>query len=484
MSYLAAAQSALFYVLACTPCNQLHTERKTRRQAKRERRVKERIVLEQPHLYRHPDPFHTNPYWEEEIRMGPSLPKKRKGSDGLSKTLSQRRLTAVSQDGRPSIGAGSSVVVSMLDMNSIASPRPSTSPANVTHLGSTPTVVPEEDMLSPTLSKTVSVSTSADWNFKRYQREDEELWGHEPSWSGHKLMDAIKQAGSSAGRYMESKLGLEKQVTEEDRHNFYYAPRNPPVNEYHPPVVSSKPAHKDALRWMLQPPPPAKVMEGKVPVTRSASMMSGASRRTVSTRNNDSLGRLVGERAVEARIRRGETPLNDELRSNPSLRKTRSHISVVARARSERRAARASSPSTDSEDEELEESSRRWRHQQQQQQRLSTAHRRQQPDAADSDTEDEGVYVSSTRIPELTNSTSLSLTSHAAQRPRLPTILSSGHDNVGSSGADNDEPSTTTAHALREITNPPSSQTLMTKPPALAPKAQPVSVETRTAAPA
>jgi hypothetical protein len=434
MSYLAALQSALFYVLACTPCNQLHTEHRTRQQARKEREMKERIVLEQPHLYRHPDPFDTNPYWGEEIRMGPSLPKKRKGSDAISKSLSQRRLTAASRDGRPSIGTGSSAVISMSEMGSIASPRPSLGPADLPSAGSAPTVVPEDYPASPTLSKTISISTSADWNYKRYQREDEELWGHEPTWSGHKLMDAIKQASTSAGRYMESKLGLEKQVTDEDRHNFYSTPRNPPVNEYHPPVVSSKPAHRDALRWMLQPPPPAKVMEGKVPVTRSASMVSAASRRTASTRDAGSLGRLVGERAVEARIRRGETPLDDELRSNPSLRKTKSRVSTSARRTRSRRTARTSCSSTDSEDDWEEPSRRRRR----------ASHRAPRVEV-DSETEDEGVYVS--RSPESLSNTSLP--SHAAQKPRLPTILSSGYDDRGSSGVDNNEP----AHPLRLTTN-------------------------------
>jgi hypothetical protein len=457
MSYLAAAQSALFYFLACTPCNQLQHEHRTRQRAKREREIKERIVMEQPHLYRHPDPFQTNPYWDEEIRMGPSLPKKRKGSDGLSKSLSQRRLTAASRDGRPSIGTGSSVVVSMSEMGSIASPRTSTNPINVPPLGSDPTVVQEEDPMSPTLSKTVSISTSADWNLKRYQREDEELWGHESTWSGHKLMDAIKQAGSTAGRYMESKLGLEKQVTDEDRYNFYFTPRNPPVNDYHPPVVSSKPAHKDALRWMLQPPPPAKVMEGKVPVTRSASMASAASRRTVSTREAGSLGRLVGERAVEARIRRGETPLDDELRSNASLARTRSRATLATRTYS-RRTVRTSSSFTDSEDDAEEPSHIRRR----------MSHR---PPEVDSETEDEGVCVPKSP-PSLSNA---SLATHAAQKPRLPTILSSGDDDRGSSGVDsNDAP-----HPLREITNS-SSTTDVPKP--TTPQVVPVTINLAMAA--
>ncbi len=56
--------------------------------------------------------------------------------------------------------------------------------------GSSPTVVPEDGTLS------LTTSVSEDWNKKRYQREDEELWGHEFSKAGHRLMDAIKQAGS------------------------------------------------------------------------------------------------------------------------------------------------------------------------------------------------------------------------------------------------------------------------------------------------
>jgi hypothetical protein len=414
MSFPSAVQSAVFYILACTPCTKVLHQHKTRKEAKKAREAKARIVLEQPHLYRHPDPFHTNPYWEEEIQMGPSLQKKRKPADG--KTLSQRRLTAASRDGRPSIGTGSSVMISMSERESIASPRPSTSPTHIHGLGSAPTVVPEEDPTSPTLSKTVSVSTSGDWNLKRYQREDEELWGNEPSWSGHKLMDAIKQAGSSAGRYMESKLGFEKPVTEEDRYNFYFTPRNPPVNDYHPPVVSSKPMHKDALRWMLQPPPPAKVMDGKVPVSRSPSMMSAASRRTVATRDGGSLGRLVGEKAFEARLRNGESPREGEVPSTPStpsLARTRSRmttVSTAARTRS-RRTVRTYTSSTES------------------------------------DTESDDEYLSKSLESSFTHG---SLPAHAAQKPRLPTIMSSGADEkLSLTGTEKCEP----IHPLRAITN-------------------------------
>jgi len=329
MSYFGALQSALFYFLACTPCYNLAHVYKTRKEAKREREIKARLVTEQPHLYRHPDPFHTNPYWEEEIRLGPHPPtKKRKGSDGFGskRSLSQRRLTVASRDGRPSTGAGSSVLVSMTELNS---PRPSTSPTLTPGLSSSPTVVQDDGPASPTLSKTASIATTTtDMYTRRYQREDEELWGHESSstsWSapGHRLMDAIKHAGSTAGRYMESKLGggsssprSSKAVTDEDRYNFYFAPRNPPVNEYHPPVVSSRPMRKDELKWMLQPPPPAKFMDGKVPVSRSASTMSVASsvatRRTLNGQGsvrepNRSMGSLNRVASEKGRVRSAST---------------------------------------------------------------------------------------------------------------------------------------------------------------------------------
>ncbi|KAK3987398.1 hypothetical protein QBC44DRAFT_119053 [Cladorrhinum sp. PSN332] len=419
MSYFAAAQSAVFYILACTPCNQVVIRHKAAKAAKKEREEKARIVMQQPKRYQQPDPFQTNPYWEEEIRMGPSLPRKGRAGDS-SKTESQRRLTTASRDGAVSIDAGSSFAISMGSPGSIAGPRPSISPTINTivnthsRVDSTPTVVPEGELVSsPTLSKTISVSTTGDWNIKSYQREDEELWGLDGPQSRFKLVDALKQAGSSAGRFVESKLKMEKPVTEEDRFNFYNAPRNPSVNDYHPPIVSSKPAHKDGLRWMLQPPPSAKVMEGKVPVSRSASVMSVGSRRTVSTVDGaSSLGRLVGEKAYEARIRRGETPYDSELRSSASLSRTKSRMTTAssARARS-RRTARGNSFSTESEDSEEEMYFRR---------RPST----RQVYTPEVDSDDEKHYVSSKALEAGRHSPA---PTHAALKPRLPTIRSSSN---------------------------------------------------------
>jgi hypothetical protein len=419
MSLPVALQSVLFYVVACTPCAKVRHRQKAKVQAKKERAEKARLEAEQPDLYRHPDPFSTNPYWSEEIMMGPSLPKKGRVRHDANK--SERGLTSAGVDS--GIGTRSSLAISNGGTSTSAKDTPPAAPRSQTAL-SEPTVVASssEEPSSPTLTQTASVSTKEDWNLQRYQREDEELWGHELSRTGQKLMDALKQASTSAGRFVEAKLGMEKErekeVTDEDRHNFYFTPKNPPVNDYHPPVVSSKPAHRDGHRWMLQPPPSAKVMEGKVPVSRSASMGSTASRRTAATGDGAGLSRLVRERAVEAKIRKGETP--DEARSlststltRPLTRRTTAG-SCSARSRSQRTVrSRSHSLSTESEPEGMPDGKPRKR-------------RRPRVRASpivtplnQSDDDDEWVSKS------LESLSKAHLTSYAAQRPRLSTILSS-----------------------------------------------------------
>ncbi|KAK1757456.1 hypothetical protein QBC47DRAFT_156736 [Echria macrotheca] len=412
MSFCVAVQSAIFYFVACTPCNKVLHRRKAKIKAKKEKEEKARVILEQPHLYQHPDPFHTNPFWAEEIRMGPSLQPKKKG--GNSKSASQRGLANPSQD-LSHTGTESTIAISPATTSANAVPKPTIPPSPAAAgIGSSPTIVQEEDT-SATLSKTASVSTGDGWNYKRYQREDEELWGLEFSKTGQKLMDAIKQAGTTAGRFVESKLGIEKQVTEEDRYNFYFSPRNPPVNDYHPPVVSSKPTHPDALRWMLQPPPPAKVMEGKVPVSRTGSMMSVGSRRA-GVSDGIPMGRLVGERALEAKIRNGETPHEEggELYSaTSSVRRVRPRRTTTSTTRTaSRRTTGSYSLSTESEDSEEDVARiKAWR---QSRRAMAT------PDIGSEDSSaDEGMGKSFESVGNAAH------TSHAAQKPRLPTIPSS-----------------------------------------------------------
>ncbi|PHH58982.1 hypothetical protein CDD81_3970 [Ophiocordyceps australis] len=260
MSFPVAFQSAIFYFVACTPCAKVRHRHKAKEQARKERQQKARLETEQPGLYRHPSPFNTNPYWQEEINMGPSLPKK-----AASKNSSQRRLMS---SGRES---------------SVPSVMETTTTTTTTTTGAA--------------SADDDETVSDDWNTRRgYQREDEELWGQ--LGGHHRLMDALSKARDSAGRLIDATLGIDKEVTDEERRDFYQSRRIPPVNDYHPPVVSNRPAHRDARKWMLQPPPPAKVMEGKVPVTRAVSTTSKSSSRTAAS--------VALERITVERMRRQE----------------------------------------------------------------------------------------------------------------------------------------------------------------------------------
>lgn len=81
-------------------------------------------------------------------------------------------------------------------------------------------------------------------NWMRYQREDEPLWGQEQ-----------EVLGSSIGF-----SGRGRAVPNEP--SKYYTARVPPVNDLHPPIVSG-PRSRAEIRWMLQPPPSAKVMAGQ-----------------------------------------------------------------------------------------------------------------------------------------------------------------------------------------------------------------------------
>mgnify|MGYP000875677636 CR=1 FL=1 len=369
MSFPVAFQSAVFYFVACTPCAQVRHRQKSKTKAKKEREEKAKIVTEQPHLYQHPSPFNTNPYWQEEIDIGPSLPKK-----VASKNSSQRGLSSSGKDSdAPSVSSRTNVGDSR------------------THFGDSVTVIPEDDALSD------------DWNRRKgYQREDEELWGQ---WSGHKIIDAFSKARDSAGRFVETTLGLEKEVTDQERRDFYFSPKNPPINEYHPPVVSSKAPHASAHQWMLQPPPPAKVMDGKVPVGRA---MSSASKSSGRSREDVHLGRLVQERLVLERMRREKENNPSETELIESLFATRDSRSLSL--------GRSRSLSLDGTPEDFHYSSKR-------RSRLQPVARPPGADSDDSDLEHDYAMPMPRPLSTSTNG-------HAAQRPKLETIESQEADGM------------------------------------------------------
>jgi hypothetical protein len=377
--------------MACTPCAKIRHRQKARQKAKKEREDKLRFEAEMPHLYRHPSPFTTNPYWSEEIMIGPSLPKKG------SRSASQRALAKANSR------TGSAVAVSSTG-GTIAQTSPRLQATNIAE---------QEDL--PTLSMAASMSTADEgWNTKRYQREEEELWGHELSKTGHKLMDAIKQAGSSAGRYMEAKLGMDRTPNDDDRTSFYLTPRNPPVNDYHPPVVSSKPARQDGHHWMLQPPPPAKFMEGKTPVSRTASQTSVvSSRRPGAVTEGLGPNRRASERPLEMGIRESAEPLDPDHLSvsylaRPQTRRTMTSETTGGRSQKSLR-SRSHSLSTESDGSDAANRRRRRLHQ-------------KQSTTLEMDSDEDG----SNPYKGLPSSTSGTITpAHSTKRPKLQTIASS-----------------------------------------------------------
>jgi len=394
MSLPIAIQSAVFYFVACTPCSKVRHRQKAKAEAKKERKEKAKLITEQPGLYRHPSPFNTNPYWEGEIALGPSLPKK-----SASKNSSQRGLNSSGKD---------SDVPSVSECTNVAN--------SSVNFGDSSTFVPGSDG-----------GLSDDWNRKRgYQREDEELWGQ---WSGHRIMDAFSKAKDSTARLFEGRGVAEKEVTEQARRDFYFSPKNPPINDYHPPVVSSKLPHRDAHRWMLQPPPPAKVMEGKVPVSRNVSSGSKSSGMTNPSEEGN-IGRRVQEKLMRERMQRGEgTPTEEELIDSLFSRSGRS-LSFN----------RSRSMSLDGVDESVELAFER--------RQKARAKPKAAPPGADSDDEDE--------VPSTPSRTSKHLNGHSgsarvAQRPKLETIASTG------GGAESDS----SAHARLSIPKQQSSSKLV-----------------------
>lgn len=204
MWFARGVQSAIFYYATCTPCAEAENRRRRKKDAIRAQREQAKsavIVTDQPRPFPQPTPFSTNAGWMEEIALGPGPPARRHRSRNNA------------SDGLPRLSSTSSMTV-------------------------------EGSVLSGGKEKS-TLSEKLHWS--RFQREDEVLWGEEEQ------EDAIQ--GSSVGISGRARSGT-------GHSNKYYIARAPPVNDLHPPIVSG-PTSRAETRWMLQPPPSAKVMAGK-----------------------------------------------------------------------------------------------------------------------------------------------------------------------------------------------------------------------------
>ncbi|EPQ67648.1 Bgt-3684 [Blumeria graminis f. sp. tritici] len=238
MSLNIALQSVVFYVLSCSTCAKFNHRQRIKTQAKRERAEKDASQAKNPELYRHPSPFSTNQYWSEDILMGPRLA--RKNDRGWPKNRAHQI---------PEVDDKTSSYAESISKNS--------------ETPSTPTVMAEFSRIS-----------LEGWNIQRYQREDELLWGdHELPSTVPRTHKTRTQNTPRPDQLSESDvymIGLTKKNGVESPTPNYHI-RNPPVNDLHPPIVSMSPLSIGETRWMIQPPPNAKLMEGKEIVYQSRS---------------------------------------------------------------------------------------------------------------------------------------------------------------------------------------------------------------------
>nr|POE49355.1 hypothetical protein CFP56_32505 [Quercus suber] len=227
-------QSAIFYYLSCAPCADARYRKKRKEEAAQDRAEWEQLEAQMPNLYRHPSPSSTNPYWQAEIAMGPSL------SRGKRKTHAQG-----SERG--------------LKMSATQSSNGSNLPSSV-------------DL--PHDGRSWDDRLESGWKLKQYQREDEQLWG-----SASSAPPSRSRLSSQSNVLREPTRPLKaktKAPPSSSSSSTYKEYRNPAVNELHP-AIATRVATRAEVAWMLQPPPVAEVMNGKERVARSRSN-SGASR--------------------------------------------------------------------------------------------------------------------------------------------------------------------------------------------------------------
>lgn len=254
-------QSALFYYISCAPCTEARGRRKRRKDAEKDREQKRLYEELHPGLYRHPSPFATNPHWQVEIDLGPGRPydsKKRKDKPTPDNAEFRSRET----------------------MGSVPGSQVASSP----DLG---------------LSGTQETRNDSRWTIRNFQREDEELWGMNKSRTSHNEDLPGLTRPPTARTTRTNKTGGSVRS--------YQSWQNPPLNDQHPSTVTRLDSIED-VAWMLQPPPPAKVMAGKQQVSRGRSDSTNSSGKR-SNRKEEALAKQISHKMMEERRERGDVSL-------------------------------------------------------------------------------------------------------------------------------------------------------------------------------
>jgi hypothetical protein len=265
-------QSAVFLYVSCGPCFAAQTQRRRKKEAKRDK--KRNAELAHQHLndghHPQPAPFEINPHWAEEIRLGPGPPKRRGRTRGAAPE--KREITTAGT---------SSTAASSLELGRVPSPG--------------------------------SEAKGQYWNSRRYQRADEE-YTYFPSVPEHAVAHAATGQGAGVPQVVAGANGWAStgaRDIQKPKKSYYIPARAPPVSDLHPPATSTVPAKRLERAWMTAPPPSVAFMEGRKQVKnrpRSTSARSGGSQWAgfdVASADRG-IGKQMDLKVVEGRARQGD----------------------------------------------------------------------------------------------------------------------------------------------------------------------------------
>jgi len=260
-------QSVIFYYLSCAPCTGVSYRRKRRAQAKKDREETQAIWDLHPDAYRHPDPFATNPAWQIEMDLGPT--------HGAAAERKKKR-------GEVDLWHMRTRSVSLREEQTLRT---------------------SEEQARAQQSPNVRVDSRLGIRMSQHQREDEELWGtaschaRDPTEDSSATVMVTRPSAAYKTDTSRYSSGTSSRIP-----SWQWAP-NPPISDRHPATVTNY-RHKEDAAWMLQPPPPARVMQGKEPARKK--------RPDTSSTKVNSQG--VSRHQSKDSASRKETILNDQTR--------------------------------------------------------------------------------------------------------------------------------------------------------------------------
>lgn len=268
--------SVCFFYLSCSPYHLRRRAREQRKKDKQDRAERERYIeLGGPEQYQQPASFGQNPYWTQEIVLGPGPPASHQTKQQKRRLDRLRTVAALNRSDTPDRSRpDSQLEISRVD--GIVASREA---------------IPESE------------------RWKLHQRDDELLWG-----SVTHLASAAESIESTSTRSQLAQLNSSQKSQPK-----YAVARNPPINDMSPPIVCNPAQSETSNMWMLQPPPRAEVMSGHAIATRTRSdtASSVSSRRT----GQASLSRQLSKRIIDEKLNRSASlfPHDDSLLSRTAV---------------------------------------------------------------------------------------------------------------------------------------------------------------------